>query len=73
MEERVQRLRQRLPAGSDFEAIARDFDRKRAAYIQHHFGQNWTNRHLYNLMIGSIMGIEKACDTILCAAGLQSA
>lgn len=70
MEERIERLRQRLPAGSNFEAIARENDRKRAAYIQRHFGQDWTNRHLYNLMLCSSMGIEKACDTILRAAGL---
>ena len=44
--------------------------RKRAVYIQRHFGQDWTNRHLYNLMICSSIGIETACQTILCAAGL---
>ena len=70
MAERIERLRQRLPAGSDFETLAREADRRRAAYVYHHFGQDWTNRHLYNLMLCSSMGIEKACDTILCASSL---
>ena len=70
LEERVDRLRHRLPAGTDCAALARDFDRKRAAYIFRHFGQDRTNRHLYDLMISSSMGIERACETILCGAGL---
>jgi cytidylate kinase len=70
LNERMERIRQRVPPGADLAALARETDRKRAAYIQRHFGQDWTNRHLYNLMICSSMGLETACDTILCAAGL---
>ncbi len=70
LEERIERMRQRLPAGTDLAAVARESDRKRAAYIYRHFGQGWTNRHLYNLMICSSVGLETVCKTILCAAGL---
>ena len=70
LKERMERIRQRVPPGADLAALARESDRKRAAYIQRHFGQDWTNRHLYNLMICSSMGLETACNAILCAAGL---
>ncbi len=71
LNERVERIRERVEPGKDPASLALEVDRKRAAYIQRHFGQDWTNRHLYNLMICSSMGLEKACDAVLCAAGLK--
>jgi cytidylate kinase len=72
MAERVQRIRDRIPAGTDPVAYARETDRRRAAFIQNYFGQNWTNRHLYDLMICSSVGLEAVTATILCAAGLPA-
>jgi cytidylate kinase len=70
LEERVQRLRERHPPGTDVAALADETDRKRAHYIRHYFGHDWTNRHLYDLSICSSMGLEAAVAAILCAAHL---
>ncbi len=48
-----------------------EVDQRRAAYIRRHFGQEWTNRHLYDLVICSSIGVERAAAAILCAAGLE--
>lgn len=70
MAERVQRIRERIPAGMDPMAFARETDRRRTAYIERYFGQDVTNRHLYDLMVSSRIGLEAVTTTILCAAGL---
>ncbi len=69
--ERVRRLRERGEAQGDMEAVAEEMDRRRAAYIRRYFGQEWTNRHLYDLLVCSSTGVERAAATILCAAGLE--
>ncbi len=71
LRERIQRLRERGETEPDLEAAAEETDRRRAAYIWRHFGQEWTNRHLYDLLICSSLGVEKAVSAILCAAGLE--
>jgi cytidylate kinase len=68
--ERVQRLREREGAGIDAAAAARERDARRADYLRHHFNCEWTNPHLYQLMLCSSIGLEQAAATILCAAGL---
>ncbi|HSU68788.1 MAG TPA: cytidylate kinase-like family protein [Tepidisphaeraceae bacterium] len=70
--DRVKRLRDREPAGIDLAEAARERDRRRAAYIRYHFDQEWTNPHLYHLMLCSSMGVKKAADVVLCAAGVRS-
>jgi cytidylate kinase len=64
-------LRTRVPAGTDIEAVARDVDARRAAYIRRYFDADWTDRHLYHLMICSAIGFETAATAILCACDLQ--
>ena len=58
------RLRDREPAGADLAEAARERDRQRAAYIRHHFNEDWTNPHLYHFMLCSAIGIERAADAI---------
>lgn len=69
MAERVERMRDRVPSGTDLVAYAHDSDRRRAAYIQRYFGQEVTNPHLYDLMVCSSIGLDAVARTILCAAG----
>jgi cytidylate kinase len=71
MRERVERLRTRESRDIDLAAAARDRDQRRAAYIRHYFNQEWTNPHLYQLMVCSGIGVEKCAETILRAAGLD--
>jgi CMP/dCMP kinase len=70
MRERIKRLRDREAAGVDLAETARERDRRRSAYIRHHFNEEWTNPHLYHLMLCSSLGVERAADVVLCAAQL---
>ncbi len=70
LDERINRIRNRYPDAGDPYLFAHAMDRKRHAYIRRHFERDWTDRHLYNLMLCSSMGIETACDCILAAARL---
>jgi cytidylate kinase len=72
IEERIGRIRERLPREADPESAAHATDARRAAYIRRRFGQDWTNRHLYHLSICSSIGIERAAEVILYAAGLPA-
>ena len=69
-DERLNRIRQRQPrllnAGEALDAR----DRERSEYVRHFYGQDWTNRHLYHLMLSSSLGEEVAVSTILDATGL---
>lgn len=45
-------------------------DRRRATYIRRYFGQDWTDRRLYHLMLNSCMGFDAMVHATLDAAGL---
>jgi cytidylate kinase len=68
--EKVQRLRERLAPGTDAERVMDEMDRRRAAYINRFYGEDWKDRRLYHLVISSVLGLETVTDTIVCAAGL---
>jgi cytidylate kinase len=72
-EERVHRLLQRHATKHEAEAAMVEVDRIRAAYVQRYYRQEWTNRHLYDLMMNSRIGDSNVAETILAAAGLTSA
>jgi cytidylate kinase len=65
--ERVERVRRREGAAVDAEELTELWDRRRAAYIRLHFGQDWTSRRLYDLMLCSSMGEDAAVAAILAA------
>jgi cytidylate kinase len=68
--EKLHRVRDRLPPGTDFERVMDEMDRRRAAYINRFYGRDWKDRRLYHVVISSILGLETVTDTIICAAGL---
>lgn len=72
LEERIERVRDREPRGVDLAAAAAERDRRRSAYIHHYFGAEWRDPHLYNLMLCSAIGLERAADVILMTAGLSA-
>jgi len=68
--EKIQRLRESPAAGTDAERAMDEMDRRRAAYIDRFFGEDWKDRRLYHLVVSSVLGLETVTNTIVCAAGL---
>ena len=64
-EQRVSRVRSRFPGVPDVEELTRSIDRERATYLRTYYGCDWKDPHLYNMMISSDAGMEKAADTIV--------
>jgi cytidylate kinase len=69
LEERIERVRREAAQSGDPRAQIESVDHRREAYIRRYFGQEWTYRHLYNLMLSSSMGEAAAVAAILAAIG----
>ena len=67
--ERLRRVRTRHASRAEAEAALEARDQERAALIRRYFNQDWSNRHLYDLMISSKLGEEAVLSTILHAMG----
>ena len=67
--ERLARLQAREPGLTRGQAEQKmdSQDRLRAAYVRDHFGQDWSNRHLYHLQVCSSLGEEAVVSLILSA------
>ena len=70
-EERLRRVRPRHASLAEAEEAQDARDRERAAYVRQFCGQDWTNHHLYHLMLSSSLGERVAVSTILAAMGLD--
>lgn len=68
---RLEHIRREQGPIADAEALMDSWDRRREAYIRRHFGQEWTNPHLYDLMLCSSMGETAAVAAILAAVKPQ--
>jgi CMP/dCMP kinase len=66
-EDRIRRIRQRVPAGVDPEAMIRSMDLERMEYVRIHFKQNRLDPYLYDLMIDSKNQSEEVAKIILAA------
>jgi cytidylate kinase len=74
--QRVARARGRFAETADVPELVRIADHNRRDYIRLHFGCNWEDPHLYNLLLSSALGDEAAADTIICGmklAGVSAA
>jgi hypothetical protein len=47
-------------------------DRRRAAYVRNYYNHDWADRHLYQLMLKSCMGMEAMVQATLEATALSS-
>jgi len=65
--ERIARIRRRDGPQADAEELTDTWDHRRSVYIRRYFGQDWTNRHLYDLMLCSSMGEAAAAAAVLAA------
>jgi hypothetical protein len=66
-QDRVRRLRARMPTPINVEHQLRMIDEERAKYIHQRFGSNWRDTHLYNLMLSSDEDEDKTARIILYA------
>ncbi|MBZ5682871.1 MAG: cytidylate kinase-like family protein [Acidobacteriia bacterium] len=71
-QEKLKRIQSRYSTRTECEAALDEFDRTCAAYIRRYYKCDWAHRRLYDLMINSDMGIDRAVAVILCAAGLTA-
>lgn len=71
-QEKLKRLQDRYPTYVEREAALDEFDRTRAGYIRTYYKWDWAERHLYDLMVSSDLGIDRTVSAILAAAGLIS-
>ncbi|HUB52759.1 MAG TPA: cytidylate kinase-like family protein [Terracidiphilus sp.] len=67
LRERLERLRKRLAPDADIEQRLRTVDGERAKYLHQHFGRNWCDPHLYDLMLRSTDDEDAAARMILYA------
>lgn len=70
MHQKISRVHNRVKNCRDAEALIRTMDKARSDYVRARFGCNWTDPHLYHLMISSTPGEDWAISTILHASGL---
>ncbi len=66
-EDRARRLRGRLGPTADVDALMDEMDRGRAAYVSRHFGCDWRDPLLYDLMLDSALGEAAAVAAIVAA------
>jgi hypothetical protein len=71
--ERLRRVRSRHASRAEAELALEARDQERAALIRRYFNQDWSNRHLYDLMISSKLGEEIVLSTILSAMAVGRA
>jgi len=70
LEERIRRIRETYGAELATAENVEAMDRKRNAYIQHHFGANWRDPHLYHAMMCGACGDEAVALSIRALMGV---
>lgn len=68
--QRLKRVQSLYLTKAECEAALDEIDRTRAVYIRTHYGCDWASRQLYDLMISSDFGIDRAASVVLRAAEL---
>ncbi len=68
--ERIRRVQERVPLGTNVDALIRSVDAERAEYIRLHYDENWFNPYLYDIMIDSKNQPEKTARLIISAMNL---
>jgi cytidylate kinase len=61
---KIERVQAQVTSRAEAENLVDSVDQGRAAFIKHYFGKDWPNRHLYHLMVNTLIGVE-ACTELL--------
>ena len=64
-DEKIRRVRASGKSEREAAELVDTIDRERAAFIKRYFRKEWPNRHLYHMMINSIVGDEAVLEMIL--------
>ena len=62
---KVERAKAELDDATEAEHLVDSVDLGRAAFIKHYFGKEWPNRHLYHLMVNTVIGLDATVDLVL--------
>lgn len=73
LEDKIRRLRAEGKTDAEARKFAETVDRDRAAFIKQYFGVEWPDRHVFNLMVNSKIGVDAVVDTILDGIALLQA
>jgi cytidylate kinase len=68
--ERLKRLKDRHETTAAAEAATAQTDNVRASYVRKYYGQNWSDRNLYHLLLNSALGDSAVVATLRTASGL---
>ena len=62
---KLERIKGQVNNDAEAENLVDSVDQGRAAFIKHYFGKDWPNRHLYHLMVNTMIGIESSVELLL--------
>lgn len=62
---KVRRVEHQVGSREEAEHLVDSVDQGRAAFIKHYFGKDFPNRHLYHLMVNTIIGLAPTVDLLL--------
>jgi len=62
---KIERVKKQLGSESEAEHLVDTVDQERAQFIRHYFGREWPNRHLYHLMVNTVIGIDETVNLLL--------
>lgn len=72
LQDKIERMRHRVPDEAEIAEIAAETDRQRGIFIRRYFDVDWQDRHLYDLMINTHVGLPTVAETILRATALSN-
>lgn len=67
---KIERVRKYCKSDPHAEQVIDTADRERAAFIRQHFNIEWPERHVFHMMINTVLGQDAVVDTILRTAGV---
>src|SRR6185437_15713137 len=66
---KINRVRQYCTSHPHAERVIDTADRERAAFIHQHFRIHWPERHVYHMMLNTVVGEDAVVDLIVSAIG----
>jgi cytidylate kinase len=71
MDERIRRVREHYGSGFASRAHIEEQDRIRSQYVQHYYGCDWRDSHLYDALFSAALGDDTVVGAIIRAIGAK--